>query len=152
MEINALIQKIKENFNGDVHKICTTSAKRLLVNIRKEVLLEIANYFIDELKYRFIIATGMVTEKGFEILYHFSDDRLGNIINLSVELPVEQPEIDSLANVIDAANWIERGIHDLFGIVFLNHPGGGQFIAHGNWAENEFPYAERKSGEPKTNR
>lgn len=145
MEINALIEKINGNFNRDVHKMYTTSAKRLLVKIRKEALLEIANYFIDELNYRFIIATGMLTEKGFEILYHFSDDKMGNIINLSVELSPEQPEIESLANLVDAANWIEREIHDLFGIVFLNHPGGGQFIAHGNWAENEFPYSKRNT-------
>jgi NADH:ubiquinone oxidoreductase subunit C len=152
MEINALIEKISGNFNGDVHKMYTTSAKRLLVKIRKEALLEIANYFIDELNYRFIIATGMLTEKGFEILYHFSDDKDGNIINLCVELPPEEPEIDSLANLIDAANWIEREIHDLFGIVFLNHPGGGQFIADGNWAENEHPYAKRKTDELQSNK
>ena len=84
MEINDLIEKMSGNFNGYVYKMHTTSAKRLLVRIRKEALLEIANYFIDELNYRFIIATGMLTEKGFEILYHFSDDQSGNIINLTV--------------------------------------------------------------------
>jgi NADH-quinone oxidoreductase subunit C len=151
MEINALIEKMSGNFNGDVLKMYKTSAKRLLVIIRKEALLEIANYFIDELNYRFIIASGMLTDKGFEILYHFSDDLSGNIVNLSVELAQEKPEIDSLANLIDAANWIEREIHDLFGIVFLNHPGGGQFIAHGNWEENEHPYAKRKTEEPHAN-
>jgi NADH:ubiquinone oxidoreductase subunit C len=144
MEIKSLIGNITGNFNGDVYEIYATSSKRLLIKIRKEALLKIATYFIDELSYRFIIASGMISEKGFEIIYHFSDDHTGNIINLDVELPQDKNEIDSLANFIDAANWIEREIHDLFGIVFLNHPGGGQFIGNGNWADNEHPYAERK--------
>jgi NADH-quinone oxidoreductase subunit C len=142
MEIDNSSQRIQEHFKGDVLSITSTSPKRLLVKIRKEALLEIANYFIDELHYRFIIATGMLKTKGFEIIYHFSDDSNGNIINLDVELAKDKPEIDSLANLVQAANWIEREITDLFGITFKNHPGGGQFIADGNWSPDRHPYAE----------
>ena len=144
MEMNNLIDRMHGHFSGDVTDILSTSPKRLLVKIRKEALLEITNYFIDELKYRFIIATGMLTPKGFEIIYHFSDDSNGNIINLSLDLPQDRPEVDSLSNFIQAADWIEREINDLFGITFINHPGGGQFIADGNWSSDEHPYAERK--------
>ena len=135
---------LKLNFNSDIHKIVIQQRRRIIVHIRKESLLEIANYFLDELSYRFIIATGMVSDNGYEVVYHFSDDRYGYVVNLLAELEETRAEIESLANLIDAANWIEREIHELFGIKFINHPNLTKLISDGNWKENEFPYARKK--------
>ncbi len=136
---------LKLNFNSDITRIFVQQRKRLVIHIRKEALPEIANYFLDELSYRFIIATGMVSDKGYEVIYHFSDDRNGYIVNLRTELDENKPEIESLANLINAANWIEREIHELFGIRFINHPELTKLISDGNWKDNEFPYARKKS-------
>jgi NADH:ubiquinone oxidoreductase subunit C len=137
---------LKLNFDSDILRIIIQQRKRLVIHIRKEALLEITNFFLDELSYRFIIATGMVSDNGFEIIYHFSDDKNGYIINLLTELEESKPEIESLSNLINAANWIEREIHELFGIKFINHPNLTKLISDGNWKDNEFPYA-RKKGE-----
>ena len=137
---------LKLNFNSDILSIFIQQRRRLVIHIRKEALLEIANYFLDELSYRFIIATGMVSDNGFVVIYHFSDDKNGYVVNLLTELKENKPEIESLSNLINAANWIEREIHELFGIKFINHPNLTKLISDGNWKENEFPYA-RKKGE-----
>lgn len=138
---------IKLNFNSDIHRIVIQQRKRLVIHIRKEALLEIANYFLDELSYRFIIATGMVSDNGYQIIYHFSDDKKGYIINLLTDLDGKKPEIESLSNLIDAANWIEREIHELFGIRFINHPNLTKLISDGNWKENEFPFSRKRGKE-----
>ncbi|HKK41068.1 MAG TPA: NADH-quinone oxidoreductase subunit C [Bacteroidales bacterium] len=138
---------LKLNFNGDIRRIIVQQRKRLVIHIRKEALPEIANYFLDELSYRFIIATGMVNDNGFDIIYHFSDDKTGYIINLQTSLPENNPEIESLANIINAANWIEREIHELFGIKFINHPNLTKLISEGNWKDNDHPYARKKRNE-----
>jgi NADH-quinone oxidoreductase subunit C len=135
---------LKLNFNSDIHEIFIQQRRRLVIHIRKEALLEIANYFLDELSYRFIIATGMVSENGFEIIYHFSDDKNGYVINLLAKLDESKPEIESLSNLINAANWIEREIHELFGIKFINHPNLTKLFSDGNWKDTEFPYARKK--------
>jgi len=146
---NILPDLLRLNFNSDILKIIIQKRKRLVIHIRKEALLEITNYFLDELSYRFIIATGMVSENGFEIIYHFSDDIDGYVINLFTELEETRPEIESLANLIDAANWIEREIHELFGIKFINHPNLTKLFSDGNWKDSEFPYARKR--DEKTN-
>jgi NADH:ubiquinone oxidoreductase subunit C len=135
---------LKLNFNSDIRRIIIRQRKRLIIHIRKEALLEIANYFLDELSYRFIIATCMVSDKGYEVIYHFSDDRNGYVINLRTDLEDNNPEIESLANLINAANWIEREIHELYGIKFTNHPNLTKLISDGNWKDDEFPYARKK--------
>lgn len=132
---------LRLNFNSDILGMEVLQRRRIVVQIRKESLPEIANFFLDELKYRFIIASGMATDNGYEILYHFSDDRQGYVVSLLAALERNKPEIESLANLISAANWIEREIHELFGIKFINHPNLTKLISDGNWKENEYPYA-----------
>ncbi len=43
-------------------------------------------------------------------------------IRLKVELPRENPAVDSLVSVWPAANFHEREAYDLFGIEFTDHP------------------------------
>ena len=139
-----LPETLKLKFNIEISRIIIQQRRRVVIHIRKEELLTIANYFLNELTYRFIIATGMVSDNGFEIIYHFSDDKNGYVVNLLVELEESKPEIESLSNLIDAANWIEREIHELFGIRFLNHPNLTKLISDGNWNDTEYPYARKK--------
>ncbi len=143
---------IKLNFNSDVLGVMVRQRKRMIVQIRKQALLEITNYFLDELKYRFIIASGMATDRGFDVIYHFSDDNTGYIINLMVSLNRKDPEIESLSNMISATNWIEREIHELFGIKFTNHPDLKSLISEGNWAKTDYPYSRPARDNKKSQR
>lgn len=141
---------LRLNFKGDIMRLMVLQRRRIVVQIRKESLLEIAKYFLDELNYRFIIASGMVAGNGYDILYHFSDDRQGYVVNLMVNLEGKAPEVESLANLISAANWIEREIHELFGIKFKNHPNLTKLFSDGNWKEDEHPYARPERDNKKT--
>jgi len=140
-----MIAQMEEIFRGefttDVLETTVLNHKRMVVRIRPAALLEIVNFLTEDKRYRFIIASGISHADHFEILYHLSDDSTGYILSLQVELLAEKPEIESLANLVPAANWIEREIHDLFGITFLNHPNMVPLIANGNWAADEHPYA-----------
>jgi NADH:ubiquinone oxidoreductase subunit C len=89
---------------------------------------------------RFIIVTAIHTKRGFEIHYHFSYDEIGLVLNIHVILNSENPKIESLSNMFNASNWIEREMHELFGINFLNHPNQEKLISEGNWAEGVYPY------------
>ncbi|MFO7852042.1 MAG: NADH-quinone oxidoreductase subunit C [Bacteroidota bacterium] len=143
---------LRLNFNSDILGLMVLQRKRMVVQIRKEALLEIANYFLDELKYRFIIASGMDTDHGFDIIYHFSDDTTGYIINLMVSIDKNKPEVESMANMISAANWIEREMHELLGIKFTNHPNLIPLISGGNWEGSEHPYARPPRDNKKSSR
>jgi len=104
------------------------------------VILKVGEYLFKEEGFRFIIATALHTKKGFEIHYHFSKDEIGLVLNIHVILDKEKPQIESLSNMFEATNWIEREMHELFGIDFLNHPNQEKLICEGNWAEGVYPY------------
>ncbi len=132
-------EKFRDMFRSDILDMTIKNSRRILITIRPGSLLNIAGYLFKEEGYRFIIASALQTKSGFEIHYHFSRDRSGLILNIHVILGKADPEIDSLSNMFSASNWIEREIHELFGINFLNHPNQEKLISEGNWAEGIYP-------------
>ena len=41
---------------------------------------------------------------------------------ITVDVPRDVPEIDSIAPLYGGANWHERETYDMFGIIFKGHP------------------------------
>jgi len=140
MENDPIIEKLKEEFKPDIVEVTVKNQKRVTVTIRPVAILNVAGYLYKSAGFRFIIASAVHTRRGFEIHYHFSRDSSGLILNLHVILDRNNPEIESLSNMFNATNWIEREMHELFGINFLNHPNQDKLISEGNWAEGVYPY------------
>jgi len=140
MENDLILEKLKERFRSDIKEVPVKNQKRIIVTIKPDSLVNIAEYLYRDAGYRFIIASAIHTKRGFEIHYHFSEDSIGLILNLHVILTGDNPEIGSLSNMFNASNWIEREMHELFGINFLNHPNQDKLISEGNWAEGVYPY------------
>jgi len=143
MDKEEFIKHIQAHSPGDVLNTAILKKNRVMVDIKPEAILKVAEHLYREIGYRFIIASAYHTKKGFEILYHFSDDIEGNIINIHVVLPQEKPEIESLANMLSGANWIEREMSELLGITFRNHPEPEKLLSEGNWAEGVYPYRKK---------
>lgn len=57
---------------------------------------------------------------GFEILYVFSSMKDFSSIAVRVDLPEQNPAIDSIDDLSGSANWFEREIFDLLGVHFNN--------------------------------
>lgn len=139
-----IIKGLSEKFEKDVLKVEVKSDIRVTVDIAGESIVTFSDYLFNELQLRFIIASALETRKGFEIYYHFSDDSTGLVLNLHVILPREKPEIESLTGLFEASNWIEREMHEILGINFLNHPNLEKLISEGNWAEGVYPYRKEE--------
>jgi len=139
MTVAEIKQDIKAKWSGKIREMNLKREKRLFVTIDPDLLPEAAKYLFDDLKCRFITASALQSKRGFEIYYHFSVDVVGLIINVHVVLPESKPEVESLANISMATNWIEREMHELFGITFLHHPNMEKLIPEGNWEEGEYP-------------
>ena len=140
METGIIIEKFKEAFSADILSVASGKKKRITITVRPGSIKNIAEYLFKTAGFRFIIASALHTRKGFEIHYHFSKDSSGLILNIHVILDSENPRIESLSNMFNASNWIEREMNELFGIDFINHPNQEKLISEGNWAEGVYPY------------
>ncbi len=135
-----ILKDIKRKFDSDILEVAEKNQRRVILTINPDSILKVAGYLYRNAGLRFIIASALHTRRGFEIHYHFSHDPSGLILNLHVVLDKDKPEIESLSNMFNASNWIEREMHELFGIKFLNHPNPEKLISEGNWAEGVYPY------------
>lgn len=139
-----LIAKINTKFKTGIGKAIIRKNTRMQIEVAPEVLPDLAVWLFREEGLRFIIASASDLIERFEIVYHFSHDPSGLVLNLQVFLPHEKPQIKSLAPKIDAANWIEREMHELFGIRFLNHPHLEPLFSDGNWEPGTYPYVKTR--------
>ena len=81
----------------------------------------------------------------FEFLYHIHID--GNVLTLRIVRPKEDNTLESIADIIPAANFIEREISDLFGIKIVNHPQPQPLILPENWPNDKRPLRKPLEGE-----
>jgi len=139
MNIESIIEEFKAKFNSDILETVMKNQKRIIITMRSDSIINVATYLFKTAEFRFIIASALHTKKGFEIHYHFSKDSAGLILNIHVILDKDNPQIESLSNMFNASNWIEREMHELLGINFLNHPNQEKLISEGNWAEGIYP-------------
>lgn len=140
METETITGKIREKFLSGVVDVTIKNHRRAVVTVKSSTIPDIAEYLYRTAGFRFIIASALHTKRGFEIFYHFSLDSTGLILNLHTVLDKRDPQIESLSNMFNASNWIEREMHELFGINFLHHPNQEKLISEGNWAEGVYPY------------
>ena len=148
MNIDDYINGLKEKF-PEIIKSEVVNTKRLFVYIPKEILLKITDYWFNDLGYRYVIVTAMDSKEGFEVIYHYSDDSTGWMMNLLVLLPHENPEVESVTPVVYGIEWIEREIMDLLGIKVLNHPKPERFLMAESWPEGEYPLRRKFKQEDK---
>ncbi|PYO26899.1 MAG: hypothetical protein DMD86_18920 [Candidatus Rokuibacteriota bacterium] len=75
----------------------------------------------------------------FEVYYLFAHPRENWFLQAVTPLPADNPTISSLGTFHHPASLFEREIHDLFGIVPLDHPDPRPLVRHGFWPEDFFP-------------
>lgn len=139
MNSELIIENFRNKFKANVLEVIVKNQKRIQITVKPDSITEVAGFLYRNEEFRFIIASALHTKRGFEIHYHFSKDTIGLILNIHVILDKDNPEIESLSNMFSASNWIEREMHELFGINFLNHPNQEKLISEGNWAEGVYP-------------
>jgi NADH-quinone oxidoreductase subunit C len=60
-------------------------------------------------------------ERRFDVVYHLLSPTKNQRIRVKVEVD-EAASVPSLVDVFPGANWFEREVYDLYGVVFTGHP------------------------------
>ena len=56
------------------------------------------------------------------VLYEMLDMRSVDRISVKVRVPVEDPRVPTIVDLFPGADWDEREVYDMFGVVFEGHP------------------------------
>ena len=69
----------------------------------------------------------------FEIITCLSDLANTNLVTVSTSISKSEPNINSLIDVYDGANWHEREAYDMMGIEFSGHPDLKRILLPEDW-------------------
>ena len=104
-----------------------------VIGVERSQLIETA----EELRALGFDRLGMVTaidrQEWFTLVYRVASRSLSAAVFLKTRVPREDAHLDSLCGVWPAANWQEREVFDLFGIVFDGHPDLRRILLPEDW-------------------
>lgn len=67
------------------------------------------------------------------VVYHLDSTELHHKITLKVRVPIENPHVPSIESIWKTANWHEREVWDLLGIIFDDHPNHQRILCPDDW-------------------
>lgn len=133
------MEKIRSAIGELVQNWTEHHGRRIYCDVVPARLVEVAHALINSHRLRFITASGVDSRFSVEVLYHFSADPEGVVLTLRVTLAKDDLEIDSLAPITRAADWIEREIHEMLGVNFRGHPDPRRLLLADDWPEGKHP-------------
>ncbi len=117
---------IKEKF--DAVKIEPIKNDNLIIYVAADKIIKFLTFLRDDenLSFKTLLDVfgadmlGIRTPR-FEVIYNLLSYKLNHRITVKVALN-EGEKVATVAEVFSAATWFEREAHDMYGIVFANHP------------------------------
>ncbi|MDP3790788.1 MAG: NADH-quinone oxidoreductase subunit C [Candidatus Omnitrophota bacterium] len=140
MTIGQILKNLNDRFGGKILNMNKGSDKRVYVDIYPKDINEIVRYLFKEAGLRFNTASGVDDFDSLEILYHFSDDSSGIVVSLRALIKDKQdPHVDTITNITRSAWWIERELHELFGIEFNGNSDLRPLLLPDDWPKGVYP-------------
>lgn len=117
----------------------------VLVDIELSLLPTIAMGIVNELHgaLQFIFAVDERSGKNSFSLHHiFSVPSQHCLLHIISEVPADAPEFPSLALQLPSANWHERKVADMLGLIPVGHPDPRRLVLHEDWPQGLYPWRE----------
>lgn len=119
------VDSLSENFADSFIEVYQSTGDTFL-RVEADNIVEICRHLKDELHFIYlsdIFGIDRFTSEGrFEVVYNLISLRDRETLFLKVQLPEEDPVLESITDVWKSASWMEREVYDMFGVKFTNHP------------------------------
>jgi NADH-quinone oxidoreductase subunit C len=118
-----LLANLKSGFQADLINVSSRPGVLAILSVRPEAIVEICTYLRDKGTFGHCsLVAGVDWKDKVEVFYHLWSDALKGYLELTLELPSEEPHVASVTGVWPGASWHEREAWDLLGIRFDGHP------------------------------
>lgn len=130
-------EKIKLQFPNAVLESKTEGVVDPFIKIAPEFMADIASFIRgnEELDFDFLMClSGIDYGKGtLGAVYNIFSMKHRHKLNLKVEVPKDKAELPSVSQIWNTANWHEREVYDLIGIIFVGHPDPRRILMPYDW-------------------
>ena len=138
---NVHIEAVRKEFK-DLILEEAVSGNEIYLTVKKEAAVKLCDHIYHHLNAPLIslFATDERKKYGmFRVHYVFSLDKDDSFIIIKIHIDEKTPSYPSLTHKIPAANWYEREIKDMFGLIPKGHPDPRRLINFEDWPDGLFP-------------
>lgn len=132
---NDLVKRYKEKFGPAILEAWTDRKQAILV-VARELLAEIAVYSRDDEKFDWLSDLTAVDwpkrEKRFDIVLNMYSFEKNERLRLKAQAAADEG-VPSVQGIWSTANWMEREVYDMFGVVFEGHPDLKRILLPDEW-------------------
>jgi NADH-quinone oxidoreductase subunit C len=132
---NDLVKRYKQRFGDAIREVWIDRKQSILV-VAREKLVEIATYSRDEEKFDWLSDLTAVDwpkrEQRFDIVLNMYSMEKNERLRLKVYASADE-RVPSVQGVWATANWEEREVYDMFGVIFEGHPELKRILLPDEW-------------------
>jgi NADH-quinone oxidoreductase subunit C len=132
-----LLEELQKRFPGAISE-AVTFRKMPSITVAKEFLLSVCHFLKGEEGGVYTMLTDETAvdypkrEKRFDIVYHLYSFQRNDRLRLKV-IAGEAETVPSVVSIWPAANWLEREVYDMFGVVYEGHPDLKRILLPDGW-------------------
>ena len=135
-----MFEQFKRRFGPLIQRADLPSDSRLFVYIDPSVVRFVCQHIFRELDARYVVTIGS-DDRPFSgkylVAHNFAFDKEHLLCSVLTFLP--NPQIDSISDIVPAANWAEREIRDLLGIEPVGHQYPKRLVLPDGWPDHVHP-------------
>lgn len=133
-----LVRKLKEKFAGAIAEAAEFLGQ-LSIRVERESIVEVCNFLKDDTETPFNYLSDLTCihfpdqkDAPFDVVYNLYSIPANERVRLQVATS-DVEGVETVTSVWPAANWLEREVYDLFGVVFKNHPDLRRILLPPDW-------------------
>ena len=142
-DIKTVVEELNKQFSNRVLDIREIPLQETVIEIAPTDLREITTWLLENSNfYHLSTITGVDDGEQIELYYHYWD---GEGLSLCIELPRENPSVDTITDMIPGAAFYEREVFEMLGVKFENLKDMRRLLMADDWDGKDFPLrAEEK--------
>jgi NADH-quinone oxidoreductase subunit C len=137
MEPAEIFSRLEKRFSGKVGDFKDDVPEPYLL-VDGDAIVEVCRFLRDDADLKFEVLSDQTAvdwpkEEKIQLVYHLYSYSRRHQIVLKVDLPRANPKIATVENIWKVANWFEREIFDLFGVIFEGHSDLRRILLPEDW-------------------
>ncbi|HZA57510.1 MAG TPA: NADH-quinone oxidoreductase subunit C [Candidatus Udaeobacter sp.] len=125
MEPKEIYARLEEQFPGKVSDF-KGDVPEPYGKVDAPAIVEVCRFLRDEPGLKFEVLSDLTAldwpkEEKLQVVYHLYSYAQRHQMVLKVDLPRDNPKVATIEGVWKVANWFEREVYDLFGVIFEGH-------------------------------
>jgi|ERR1043166_715326 NADH-quinone oxidoreductase subunit C len=137
MEAQEVYARLEKQFAGKVRDLKADIPEPYLF-VEPQAILDVCRFLRDDPSTKFEVLSDLTAldwpkEEKIQVVYHLYSYGQKHQIVLKVDLPRANPKIATTEGIWKVANWFEREVYDLFGVIFEGHTDLRRIMLPDDW-------------------